>query len=465
MKVNKIEPMKGISVFSTALCNLKCSYCYICKNGKALKPIDDAIAKDHAEGNYIKQLLQFSEEDRNSITKLDIWGGEPLLHLDRVTDNIEGYFDVLPNLEKVFFSTNFTVEGSIDKIKRLISKLEHEARKKSKKLALEIQISIDGYEKINDMNRGKGTTQKILKHFKDLLDVKYDTDLIHIKVFTKPTLSTDSFKYFQTKEDAIKYYAFFEDEFYQKWKASGSNIQFLISIPNYAEPFEYTKEDGIKFAKICRIIQEVSRENHFEGYKGYSLVPYAMVLSYSLKDEWLDLNKMDRLGYMCGGGCGHIRTACTLTPGNRVSACHRGFFDDFNEYAEIHTKEYNDAYAKNMAQITANNRWNYTMDEFEKARESMNLIYNHPNKTKTLQTKKILQLYAYAGLIDEKYKEERYANQAAQIYSMKSMCVQNNIEVTGSMFVDQLAMVKLLFNGAFDVIVEELEHCKRGVKE
>ena len=70
----EMEPkFQGITLFTTALCNLNCGYCYICKDtGGNLKKIDDDIAKDFETGEQIKQVLEIDPENRDNINNVKL---------------------------------------------------------------------------------------------------------------------------------------------------------------------------------------------------------------------------------------------------------------------------------------------------------------------------------------------------------------------------------------------------------
>ena len=67
-------------LYATATCNLKCKYCYIDKS-PILQSIDQRL-KQSFEGDY---YFNFMKEmfDKNSLQRIEIWGGEPSYGLDR----------------------------------------------------------------------------------------------------------------------------------------------------------------------------------------------------------------------------------------------------------------------------------------------------------------------------------------------------------------------------------------------
>ena len=85
----------NITLFTTALCNLNCGYCYICKDATGcLKQIDDDLAKDFENGSQIKQVYDVDPEADKHIKHITLWGGEPFLHIERFIDHFEEYVEV-----------------------------------------------------------------------------------------------------------------------------------------------------------------------------------------------------------------------------------------------------------------------------------------------------------------------------------------------------------------------------------
>lgn len=67
-KVGSTPEFSCLTVFTTALCNLNCSYCYICKDKNGgLKQIDEDIKKMFENGDYITSTLDINPNSKNSI--------------------------------------------------------------------------------------------------------------------------------------------------------------------------------------------------------------------------------------------------------------------------------------------------------------------------------------------------------------------------------------------------------------
>ena len=76
-----LKDRNSLVLYTTAICNLKCRYCYIDKN-PALKTIDDLLDESF-KGDYYFNYAKKVFPDKNQLTEVQIWGGEPSIRLDR----------------------------------------------------------------------------------------------------------------------------------------------------------------------------------------------------------------------------------------------------------------------------------------------------------------------------------------------------------------------------------------------
>ena len=61
----------------------------------------------------------------------------------------------------------------------------------------------------------------------------------------------------------------------------------------------------------------------------------------------------------------------------------------------------------------------------------------------------LIQLYARAGQIEEKYLDYEEAKRGAHfIFQSTSSCIRDNLGVTGSRYLTQVGFIKLFLNGA-----------------
>ena len=191
--------IKHATIFTTALCNLNCKYCYICKDSAGgLKYIDDDIVKSFEEKEFIQSILSFGDDVEHTLEAIGLWGGEPLLHLERFTNQIQDWFTAFPNLNTFDTSTNFALSNAVDQLEDFFSAITKYGPKNHYTILL--QISIDGYPEMTDFGRGLNVTQNLLNNFYKLLALKYNKNKIELRVTLKPTLSKETFIFLDSLE-------------------------------------------------------------------------------------------------------------------------------------------------------------------------------------------------------------------------------------------------------------------------
>lgn len=440
-----------LTLYTTALCNLKCSYCYICKdNTNALKKIDDDIKVDWENNNYIKRLkYDFPKEYLENIKGIDLWGGETLIGMDRFTKSFHNFKEILPNLNFIQFSTNFVAPHTLDILKRLIDEI-------SKNISIDeiftiyLQISVDGPEDINDLNRGKGVTEKILKNYNDFLDINIPSN-IQVCISTKPTLSRDTFESFLDYDYVKRYYFFFNDNFYKPFlNKSDSKINSVFcGIPNYAEPFNYSVADGVMLTSVFKVFQEVGKKEEIPAFEGRSLVPYVSRFNFNKKNFYNPIN------YICGGACGKLVYDITMVPHDKYCVCHRSLFDAYVDYSNTKV----DNTEMNYDEYMTSQRATLSKEDYIKLRKAIVQSYLYPTKQIGVDMDTMIKLNAKAGLILPKYLNAKERLPVVNFMETSSMCLDSNYRLQGSLFCQPFWWIRLFLNGAFDIMMEEVERC------
>jgi len=106
---------------------------------------------------------------------------------------------------------------------------------------------------MNDETRGKGVTKKIFKNWKELLNtLDFDENRYDFQVFTKSTFSKYTWHYLNTPEKAFKWCENLDHNLWQPWQDSKLKdmIHYNHGLWNNAMPTEYSKEDGLEYAKV-----------------------------------------------------------------------------------------------------------------------------------------------------------------------------------------------------------------------
>ena len=436
---------RNLVLYTTATCNLNCSYCYIDKN-PALQQIDDLLDKSF-QGDYYFNFAKEIFPDPFALKEVQIWGGEPTLRLDRAYYTIDKLIDFYPNLSTFMFSTNFTTSNWFQQVEGLLKVLENYSYRK---FFVNIQLSIDGPKHINDLGRGEGVTEKFISHWKELILFIQEKIPKNVKLNThfKPTLSIETIPLLQTKQAIIEYYQFFETfkesiEYYE-----GENFCFNLPIPNTACPSPHTKQDGILFANLCHLTKEIEKEaeNYFKYYK--------IITPFTPRFNW-DKNNII-LTDSCKA-CGMGLFSVGLLPNDKISLCHNGFVDLISDYKQRCMNEKNllshsiDFELFNRNTIVRDT--NCSKEDFKIFEQMLKSYYNDYSTFQLSQLINQIQMLAMTHMIDKKYVDLKKATDAAHfIQSATSYCIRDNLGSSGTIIGNPLGLLKLLLNGAKEEI-------------
>ena len=438
----------SITIYSTSLCNLNCKYCFISKNN-ALVELDKYF-EEASYGDYYINLAHEYVEDISEVDMLEIWGGEPTLHLDRSYNLIRQLSKESEKFKNILFSSNYCSNNFIEAFQGMVNLL---GSIKDREFTIHSQISIDGVECITDKYRGDGVTKKVIENFNTLLSLDYP-DNVKIAFSCKPTLSLETASLLLNKSFAIDYFKFFEDNFVEKVNAS-SNKAFLKmypSIPNLACPSEYSSEDGKLFAEIERVLYEIEKENKLKNYFKY----YGRLRMFSKR-----IKEVPKTGYTLKGGfCGTGRNMIGLLPFGKACGCHRDFTDFLERYRQEAREDKYDRLI-NMNSVSSeslNNKLLIFNNKYEavKHSERMSAFYDNPSTTVITSIMAMIKMLSMTGQIDGKYFDEEECRKAAyRMVYMSSLCVENNISMTGNCAILPISEYRLFLNGALDYICKE----------
>lgn len=438
------ETERSIAVFYTCgTCNLKCRYCNIDKN-PILAKIDEKLAQSF-EGDYYINMLKKWFPNPGQLRKIETWGGEPFLHMERIYPLINQIIEYYPYFDNFFSSTNFAYPDWIDKVCGLLDQF---AAYPDRSFVVTLQLSMDGPEYINDPNRGKGVTARCTENLDKLLEI-LPTKLpknVTLELAFKQTLDSGSIAQLCSKEKIIEFYQHFET-FYEKFYALNlPNLVMNPTIPNTAVPSPVTKEEGEKFAELCRLMYEVTVENERNHYFKY----YVSIMPYIGFHQ--NCNGYENCSTLCGSGSSMV----CLLPDNLISTCHEGFtalYEDYKKFAQNSGRT--EEGTINFSKWVSEEGPVYVLDE-ERYLEHERFMkqYNHPQSTTRMSvlTAQIRAL-ALSNLIDKKYIYEDAAMDAACfLLSHTAYCVKDNYNVTGSFTMIPIGLAKLILNGAKEYI-------------
>jgi len=433
-----VKDRKTLVLYSTAVCNLKCTYCFIDKN-PALQKIDQLLDESY-KGDYYFNFAKQVFPDPNQLEEIQIWGGEPTLNFHRIIPTIHKLLDYYPNLNQFMFSTNLAHEHAVDEILYFIKALSND-----RTIHLNIQLSLDGPKYINDANRGQGTTEKFTKNFAKLVSninsVFTEAPNVLVNAFTKSTLDVASINALQTKEKIIEYYKFLELFYDLSLTTPSSNFAFRPHVPNTACPLPTTVELGKKFANFCKLCTEIEEENITKHiFKVYTdITPY----KHTICQDSTICNR---------GSCGGGRLTLGLLPDNLISTCHNGFTELLAEYKKYALENANsslqDGFFKNFTNPTV-----FPFSDLAEKEKYIENYFNRADNNMMLTLIGQIQFLAAANQIDKKYLDLNNAKAAAVfIRNRTAFCVRDNINITGVHSIPPVNLQKLLLNGAKEFI-------------
>lgn len=100
-----------LNLYTAAICNLNCVYCYIDKS-PTLQKIDNILDKSFSSDYYFEfSKKMFKKDELNGI---HFWGGEPSMGLHRMYNLLPLFIEYYPNLQGFAMSTNFTIKNWFD---------------------------------------------------------------------------------------------------------------------------------------------------------------------------------------------------------------------------------------------------------------------------------------------------------------------------------------------------------------
>lgn len=435
-------------LYVTATCNLKCTYCYIDKSPALVKI--DKILNDSYEGDY---YFNFMKEmfDQYQLSRIEFWGGEPSYGVYRALPTVEKALDFFPNLNNFFMSTNLTTPTCVDD---LINLFKISEKHPERQFIFELQLSIDGPTEINDMNRGKYTTEKFTKNFMSLLLKSRDFLTAHpnvtIEAHFKPTLDGASIMKLQTKESIIEYFQFLDKYKEIADKLYTPNFEFSPSLPNTATPSPHTTEEGRAFANFCHLLNIINEENKTKHYFYY----YNEIMPFRRIQGGYDYNDTKTVGGC--GACGTGSVILGLLPNKMISGCHNGFVELLADYKEHMPTEEESVLDVNLFSNYSNkNNLIFTQEEYEKYERQMKPYQCYESRFQLTELSSIIRQMAYAHQIDEKYLDPKEAIRGARFIGfVTANCMRDNIGVTSSKYLFQLGFIRLFLNGAREEILK-----------
>jgi len=420
--------IKAMEIFTSGICNMDCKYCYIPKS---------QVMRD-IHNNILNHLISFNLSDirelASNIEYLGLWGAEPTMSLNYISEQIDNIKRILPRLKEISFSTNGM---NLDVIKDMIDKCNCAG------INLEVQFSFDGPEYINGMNRMPNTLEKVIGNFKSLIIWLNQKDLkIRIKLRGKATLTIENVKYLLKHNLVSDYVNFFEKISRELATLSrSSNVILILPLTfNMEVPGTYTSEDGRYFARFMRKIHELGFDSVFT-----SRLERVINLRNSLSTK--------PSMFSCSGGDSNIGYDF-----RKIHICHRSFMLDNEAYLkDILEHKPNNWDVQNLARGTASQVMKYYIVSPKNLNRFVYLLRAYHDFWRLRLTHTIVEIkeLALSGQISPYYKSnDDLALLFALFLNTANACPMENVLVTGSLFFVPPSIIRLWGNGAFYELIK-----------
>lgn len=417
--------IKNLVIFSSSVCNLNCTYCYV-KKEKTLFDYDINFVNALKSNEYINRIKHDFPESPETLKHFEIWGAEPSIHLDIVVEKLKDFKIAFPKLDSFMMSSNFTNPNFIEYVKMLFEAM---GEIKDTKWTYVLQCSIDGLEEVNDMNRGIGTTKKIIKNINILKNIEVPEN-VHLIITNKATISKDSFDDLSNYDFMENYYNFFKSIF-----SINKNIETHMSAPTCVEPVYYTREDGEKYANVMANFITISKKynTHY--------IPYMR----NYKQRFIE--------FECGGLCGQCYSSVIILPNGKYGVCHRTGFDMVTAHYNARAKEVKNDFDRNL--ISPDN-WVVDIEGYKKLVNNMSALYNSRTKLIFTQFYNVAKALRDVGEISPIYNNDELLRKHIKLFMNFTICMQTNKDLTGSYFSCSTYFIPLFFNGAIDKMYKYL---------
>lgn len=440
-------------IYPNATCNLKCRYCGIDKN-PALGIIDKMLDESFKDPTYYFEQIKKNFPNRGQLRKIETWGGEPFLRMDRIYDLLDLIIDYFPYFDQMYSSTNFSFTTWTDQVFGLFDRFR---KWPYRDFNYCLQLSCDGPEYINDAGRGKGTTKRCVENFNKFVGLLAEgrlPDNVKLTCTVKPTLDNETTAALCDKQKIIDYYQFFEDTYVRPIKRLKlSNVDICCPIPNTAVPSPVTVEEGKMFAEFVRLCREIEWENN----NGARYLQYYDEITPFTSNITQDVLTYNYAHNHCGTGTSIV----SFLPQGMYAACHEGFTQMAEEYGEYAVKsERINTSTINLDEFIGEQKVKMCVDEAGQAEHERKIAYlNDEHTTAKIATSTVMIVaLAMAGQIESKYIHHENALKAAIfIQAHTSYCIKDNLNITGSYTLPPLGIYKLLLNGAMEYIQHEGE--------
>lgn len=463
-KIPTVEDFHALTLISAGGCNLHCEYCNIAKSDHGqskeyFKNVTQAL-KDGTYLNNVKTIMKKLNIFPSNIYHLELWGQEPTLNLNHLIDNLEDWFDYLPELKEISFSTNGVAHQDyiIDFITKTDLLIQHS-------LIFSIQWSYDGIDSTENL-RG-ALAEKVLSNLENfILELnKIKLKNVKVRINIHGVLSRYLFNKLNTLEKCYNFYKKLDDEIFALTELNlNQNVTIGEWSPGIENPVYATTDEGLAFAHFLRL----SLSLDIRKFHNKNITRTALYAFFNWNNiEWKNLARIaKRMPFLteedksyfrgiasthyCGAGISDLKIEYDGT----LTTCQNHMFEHDIENIP---KEHTIANDSKRSLITHNFFANPLKDSIEDVNKFLYIC----------QTMRTDFLYGYSQIvglmfylaecrqIDESYiYDYNKILRHACILSTIIRCQYNNLVETADYANMSVGMIRFWANGVLDLIEE-----------
>lgn len=454
LKLNKHENPKKIELITSTGCNLNCKYCFLHKNNtynienqKTLQAI-----KDGSFINNILKICNIYKYDRENVTDIAFWGGEPTIHFLEMENFFKELINIFPNISKIDYSTNFIEwEKNLIFFKYLDKIINHNT-------FIDLQISFDGPDWISEQTRGYKANiieNNIISFISEINKIYFKN--LQIDINLKATMSWPIFKELCSNKELLEnyiQYALYLEKKYNELNLN-KNIHFYTESMlggGLESPYEYTIQDGIDIAAYARQIDQWNLSQKYGRDVNLPLLFFGLDFKHQANLFNYNLEKMN---------CGKVTSCPSIRYDGTSVLCNSGIMND-NEQNLLWLKD-NDLkeYEKlKRSTILAKSPSLTDKEEMIKKFNHIQFIHDNVSSFNTGILCSLLYELAYAGQVDRVYLENpsMIFNHVNSYFSSKMGCYYYSLIETGSVFVPVSSFMKIVGNGLIQYYDEKVRN-------
>lgn len=479
------KAITALVLISSESCNLNCEYCEIAKSANQYYNKEQAklVKESYTNGvflNNIKNIFSKLEIEPNNITQLDLWGQEPTLTLDGFNYIFPELYNLLPNINRLMFSTNMV--QYYEKILNLIDILEKEIPF-NKKILLDIQVSFDGYE--NTLLFRKINPDIILNNLENLIrqinEKKLEKVDVHFHFNTVLTAKECEEKL--NNKEAIKKYWLDLDDLTKRYNLIITNPSLRFRRYNgigLEAPVHASQSQGKALAYFLKASKELYEENHDPRLKGFEQLVYKLLrpldVVYNEYDNYYDflkklthydidknfVEKISRSMY-CGNGVGALKVRYDGT----LVHCH----NVIHHITPESLKNKQGWEYRNLEQFAKHkyypNILTDSKEDFDKYIYQANVIQKSAYPFNYSLTVNLMRMLRDAGQLHECYNNnDELLLKHALIAVRIGTCWDGNVKYLGSGVGNWVGSIRFICNGALNYLVDyEEEFIKNQIEQ